>query len=58
MTEAGGPRALRVSDFDREPAVNHLKAHAAAGRISVEELGERVAGAARVRRAFAGLAQL
>ena len=45
MTEAGGPRALRLSDFDREQAVDDLKAHAAAGRLSVDELAERVAGA-------------
>ena len=43
MTEAGGRRALRVSDFDREQTVNDLKAHAAAGRLSVDELAERVA---------------
>jgi Domain of unknown function (DUF1707) len=45
VTEAGGPRALRVSDFDREQAVTDLKAHAAAGRLSVDELAERVAAA-------------
>ena len=45
MSEAGGPRALRLSDFDRERAVTDLKAHAAAGRLSVDELEERVAAA-------------
>jgi hypothetical protein len=43
MAEPGGPRALRLSDSDRELAVNDLKAHAAAGRLSADELGERVA---------------
>jgi DUF1707 SHOCT-like domain len=41
----GGVRALRVSDLDREQAVDDLKAHAAAGRLSVEELSDRVAAA-------------
>jgi hypothetical protein len=36
---------VRVSDFDREQAVDDLKAHAAAGRLSVEELSDRVAAA-------------
>jgi hypothetical protein len=45
VADAGGPRALRVSDFDRERAVDDLKAHAAAGRLSADELGERVAAA-------------
>ncbi len=45
MTEPGGTRALRLSDFDREQAVSDLKAHAAAGRLSVDELSDRVAAA-------------
>jgi hypothetical protein len=45
VSEAGGPRPLRLSDFDREQAISDLKAHAAAGRLSVDELAERVAAA-------------
>jgi hypothetical protein len=33
---------LRASDGDRERAVDDLRAHAAAGRLTVEELEERV----------------
>jgi hypothetical protein len=57
VTEARGPRALRVSDFEREQAVNDLKAHAAAGRLSVDELGDRVA-AAYAASTFGDLADL
>ena len=45
MSGSGGARGLRLSDFDREQAVTDLKAHAAAGRLSVEALADRVAAA-------------
>lgn len=36
---------VRASDAEREAVVGELRAHAAAGRLTVEELGERVAAA-------------
>jgi hypothetical protein len=50
-------RALRLSDFDREQAVSDLKAHAAAGRLTLEELSERVDAAYRAA-TFGDLATL
>ena len=40
---------LRASDSDRESAVTVLREHGAAGRLDVEELEERVAGAYAAR---------
>ena len=57
MTEPGGRRALRLSDLDREQAVSDLKAHATAGRLSIEELSDRVA-AAYAAETFGELADL
>jgi Domain of unknown function (DUF1707) len=39
------PPDLRASDAEREEAVARLRDHAAAGRLTVEELDERCAGA-------------
>jgi hypothetical protein len=46
------PDLVRVGDREREAAVERLTAHAAAGRLTVEELEERLerAHAARVAR--------
>ena len=41
--------SLRVSDADRERAVDGLRAHAAAGRLEPEELEERVGAALGAR---------
>lgn len=49
--------SLRLSDADRERAVADLKTHAAAGRLSMEELPERVA-AAYAAETFGELADL
>jgi Domain of unknown function (DUF1707)/Cell wall-active antibiotics response 4TMS YvqF len=38
----GDPPALRVSDAEREATVAHLRQAATEGRLTVEELGERV----------------
>jgi hypothetical protein len=48
---------FRASDGDRERVVDELRAHAAVGRLSVDELEERVqrALAARTRGELAGL---
>jgi hypothetical protein len=40
---------LRASDSDRESAVTVLREHGAAGRLDVDELEERVAGAYTAR---------
>jgi hypothetical protein len=39
--------SLRVADDDREQAVDELREHALAGRLTAEELEERVGGAYR-----------
>jgi Domain of unknown function (DUF1707) len=57
VSGSGEARALRVSDFDREQAVTDLKHHAAAGRLTVEELAERVDAAYRAE-TFGDLADL
>lgn len=49
MNEAAGGSDLRASDHDRERAVAELKRHAAAGRLTLEELPERVARAYAAR---------
>jgi hypothetical protein len=41
-SEQPGAPALRASDADRERVTELLSEHAAAGRLTVEELGERV----------------
>src|ERR1700739_3691789 len=38
---------LRVADADREQAVEELREHALAGRLTAEELEERIGGAYR-----------
>jgi DUF1707 SHOCT-like domain len=43
------PSSLRASDADRERVVEVLKAQTLAGRLTVEELGDRVAGAYQAR---------
>ena len=40
---------LRVADRDREGAVEALRAHAAAGRLDLDELGERTEAALTAR---------
>ena len=40
---------LRVGDAERDAAVARLRAHAAAGRLSVDELEERIGGALAAR---------
>jgi Domain of unknown function (DUF1707) len=57
VSGSGEARALRLSDLDREQAVNDLKAHATAGRLSIEELSNRVA-AAYAAETFGELADL
>lgn len=42
---------LRASDADRERAVEHLRAHAGEGRLTVEELSERLGGVYEARTA-------
>ena len=42
-------RATRVSDGDRERALERLRIHAVAGRLSVDELGERAELVLRAR---------
>ncbi len=51
MTDAGGDRELRASDREREEAAARLKGESVAGRITTEELEERLEGvmAARTR---------
>lgn len=44
-----GERHLRTSDGEREEAVNELRDHAAAGRLSTEELAARVETALAAR---------
>jgi hypothetical protein len=41
----GDASSLRVADDDREQAVDELREHALAGRLTAEELEERVGGA-------------
>jgi len=41
------PSQLRVADADREQLVDELREHAVAGRLSSEELEERIGGAYR-----------
>jgi hypothetical protein len=41
--------ALRASDDDRESTVNQLREHGVAGRLDVDELEQRVAGAYAAR---------
>src|SRR5580692_6592936 len=43
------PSQLRVADADREQLVEELREHALAGRLSSEEMEERVGGAYRAR---------
>ncbi len=40
-----GPAALRCSDDDRERVAELLRGHAAVGRLTVDELDERMAAA-------------
>jgi Domain of unknown function (DUF1707) len=47
----------RLSDAERETAVGHLRVHAAAGRLTPDELAER-AGAARAARTASDLTPL
>jgi hypothetical protein len=45
MTEhlvPGSPDALRVGDRERAEAADRLSAHAAAGRLSIDELEQRL----------------
>lgn len=57
MTARPGARELRLSDADRERAVADLKEHCAAGRLTLEELPERVAAAYRAK-TFGDLAEI
>lgn len=41
----GDPSQLRVADEDRERLVEELREHAVAGRLTAEELEERIGGA-------------
>jgi hypothetical protein len=50
----GSPLDLRASDAERDHAVDLLRHHATAGRITVEELAEK-SSARRDRRAIAEL---
>jgi Domain of unknown function (DUF1707) len=43
------PSQLRVADADREQLVEELREHALAGRLSSEEMEERIGGAYRAR---------
>jgi hypothetical protein len=43
------PSQLRVADADREQLVEELREHALAGRLSSEEMEDRVGGAYRAR---------
>jgi hypothetical protein len=43
----GDPSRLRVADSDREQLVQELHEHAVAGRLTAEELEERIGGAYR-----------
>jgi hypothetical protein len=43
------PSQLRVADADREQMVEELREHALAGRLSSEEMEERIGGAYRAR---------
>jgi hypothetical protein len=43
------PSELRVADADREQLVEELREHALAGRLSSEEMEERIGGAYRAR---------
>jgi hypothetical protein len=45
----GDPSTLRVADSDREQAVQELHEHAIAGRLTSEELEERIENAYRAR---------
>src|SRR5260370_6994616 len=53
------PSEMRVSDQDRDSAVEQLSEHAAAGRLTLDELEERVsvALAARTRGELGALTQ-
>jgi Domain of unknown function (DUF1707) len=48
-TEPGAAPALRASDAERERTATLLRDHAAAGRLTPEELGERLDGAYAAR---------
>src|SRR5271170_1499571 len=45
----GDPSELRVADFDREQVVDELREHAVAGRLTSEELEERIGRAYQAR---------
>jgi hypothetical protein len=42
MTSSADPNPLRIGDRERSAAAERLSAHAAAGRLTVEELEERL----------------
>ena len=42
MSAANSPDHIRVGDDDRSQAVDRLAAHAAAGRLTVDELEQRI----------------
>jgi len=45
----GDPSTLRIADADREQLVDELREHAIAGRLTSEELEERIGSAYRCR---------
>jgi len=49
MVTMSTPGHLRASDAEREAAVAHLREHAAAGRLTMDELDERSAAAYAAR---------
>lgn len=50
LTEEGGPsRSLRASDEDRDQAVEQLRSHCAAGRLTADELADRAQAAYAAR---------
>ncbi len=51
LARSGGPLEVRASDSDRETVVDELRQHHAVGRLTLEELEERVGTAYQARTA-------